>query len=81
MTLTCKFTGDNIISGYWERVGDRSLLNSEFNDDNITLQVVINEARPTHSGIYRCVVFNQWGLALSRNVQVTITSRSNNVLM
>ena len=85
VTLTCKVTGDDIIGGYWERVNDDPLpVNynmSSLSNDKRTLTITIRRARPTHSGMYRCVVYSQWGVAQSRNVQVTITSKSNNVLM
>ena len=83
--LTCNVTGDDIIGGYWERVRDDSLpvTNnvSSLSNDKRTLTITISKARPTHSGRYRCVVYSQWGVVQSRNVRVTITSMSNNVLM
>ena len=85
MTLTCKVTGDNITGGYWERVNGNELSNrnnmSSLSNDKRTLVINISRARPTHSGMYHCVVYSQWGVAQSRNVQVTITSKSDNVLM
>ena len=85
VTLTCKVTGDDITGGYWERVNGNPLpVNnnmSSLSNDKRTLTITIKRARPTHSGRYRCVVYSQWGVAQSRNVQVTITSKSNNVLM
>ena len=85
MTLTCKVTGDDITGGYWERVNDDPLpVNnnmSSLSNDKRTLTITIRRARPTHSGMYHCVVYSQWGVAQSRNIQVTITSESNNVLM
>ena len=83
--LTCNVNGDDITGGYWERVRDDSLpvtnnMSSLSNDKRI-LTITISKAHPTHSGRYRCVVYSQWGVAQSRNVQVTITSKSNNVLM
>ena len=85
MTLICEVTGDDIIGGYWERVNNNPLpVNnnmSSLSNGKRTLAITISTARPTHSGMYRCVVYSQWGLAQSRNVQVTITSKSNNVLM
>ena len=85
MTLTCKVTGDNITGGYWERVNGDELSNrnniSSLSNDKRALTITISRVRPTHSGMYRCVVYSQWGVAQSRNVQVTITSKSNNVLM
>ena len=85
MTLTCNVTGDDIIGGYWERVNDVSIPNqinmSSLSNDKRTLTITISRARPTCSGRYRCVVYSQWGVAQSSNVQVTITSKSNNVLM
>ena len=85
VTLTCKVTGDNIAGSYWESV-NRGSLNRRNNDSslsngNTTVQLIITRARPEHSGIYRCVVYSQWGVAQSRIVQVTIASESNNVLM
>ena len=83
--LTCNVTGDNIVDGYWERVKNVSIPDqinmSSLSNDKRTLTITISRARPTHSGRYRCVVYSQWGVAQSRNVQVTITSKSNNVLM
>ena len=85
VTLTCEVTGDNITGGYWERVGGRSLSKSKnmssINDDKTNLQLTINEARPRNSGMYRCVVYSQWGVAQSEDVQVTIKSKRNNVIM
>ena len=87
LLLTCTVTGDDIAGGYWERVNRRSL-NKENNDSSLSLsngntiiQLNITELRPKHLGMYRCVAYSQWGVAKSRNVQVTITSESNNVLM
>ena len=85
MTLTCEVTGDDIAGGYWERrnkgalpVGNNM---SSLSDDKRTLTITITEVRSEHSGMYRCVAYSQWGVNQSRNVQVTITSESNNVLM
>ena len=83
--LTCNVNGDDITGGYWERVNDDPLPGSHnlssLSNDKRTLTITISRARPTHSGRYRCVVYSQWGVAQSRNVRVTITSESNNVLM
>ena len=83
--LTCYVNGDDITGGYWERVNDDPLPVSNnissLSNDKRTLTITISRARPTHSGRYRCVVYSQWGVAQSRNVQVTITSKSDNVLM
>ena len=85
VTLTCEVTGDDISGGYWERVNGKPLIEaknmSSLNDNKTTLQLIINEAHPGNSGMYRCVVYSRWGAAQSRNVQVTITSKSNNVLI
>ena len=83
--LICKVTGDDIAGGYWERVDGSLLPNknnaSSLHNDKTRVRLAINKAHPTHSGEYRCVAYSQWGVAQSRNVQVTITSKSNNVLM
>ena len=83
--LTCNVNGDDITGGYWERVrGDPLPVNnnmSSLSNDKRTLTITISRARPTYSGKYRCVAYSQWGVAQSRNVRVTITSKSNNVLM
>ena len=84
--LTCNVTGDDITGGYWERTSSDDPLpvgnnRSSLSNDKRTLTITIRRARPTHSGKYRCVVYSQWGVARSRNVRVTITSKSNNVLM
>ena len=82
--LTCNVNGDDIIDGYWERVNDNPIGNnmSSLSNDKRTLTMTISRSHPTHSGRYRCVVYSQWGVAQSsRNVRVTITSNSNNVLM
>ena len=81
MVLTCEVTGDNITGAYWERTdGSHHSNMSSLSNHKRTLTITISRARPTHSGMYRCVVYSQWGVAQSRNVQVTITSKSNNVL-
>ena len=85
VTLTCKVTGDGINGIYWERVND-SLLPDQNNMSSLssnkrTLTITISKARPEHSGMYRCVAYSQWGVAQSNNIKVTITSKSNNVLM
>ena len=83
--LTCNVNGDDITGVYWERVNDNPLPNwsnmSSLTNYKRRLTITISKARPTHSGRYQCVVYSQWGVAQSRNVQVTITSKSNNVLM
>ena len=77
-------TGDDITGGYWGRV--KGLLpdnnnKSKFSSDKRTVTITIRRIRPAHSGRYRCVVYNQWGVAQSKNVRVAITSKSNNILM
>ena len=87
VTLTCNVTGDDIAGGYWERVNDSPLPNqanmSSLRNEKTRywLQLIIDNARPEHLGKYRCIAYSQWGVNQSRNVQVTITSESNNVLM
>ena len=82
--LTCEVTGDDI-AGYWERLGGAPLPNktnmSSLGNDKTKVQLIIVRARPEYSGVYRCVVYSQWGIAQSNNTNVTITSESNNVLM
>ena len=82
--LTCNVTGDDITGGYWERVRNNPLPvsnnMSSLSNDRRTVTITISRARPKHSGKYRCVVYSQWGVARG-NVRVTITSKSNNVLM
>ena len=82
MTLTCNVTGDDIIGGYWERaranggpLPDNKNMSSLRNNKR-TITITITKAHPIHSGRYRCVAYSQWGVAQSRNVQVTITSKS-----
>ena len=77
--------GDDIAGGYWESV-NRVSLNKGNNDSSLSngstiVQLNITKVRPEHSGMYYCVAYSQWGVGQSRNVQVTITSESNNVLM
>ena len=81
--LTCNVNGDDITGGYWERVNGNPVGNnmSSLSNDKRTLTITISRAHSTHSGRYRCVVYSQWGVAQSGNVRVTITSKSNNVLM
>ena len=85
VTLTCNVSGDDITGSYWERVRDDPLPvgnnMSSLSNDKRTLTITISRARPTYSGKYRCVVYSQWGVARSENIRVTITSKSNNVLM
>jgi len=76
--LTCKVSGDDIAGGYWERINGDSLPSnnnkSSLDNGNTTLRLNIVRARPNHSGQYYCIVYSQWGMARSRNTQVTITS-------
>ena len=84
VTLTCEVTGDDIAGGYWERMDGVQLRNrnmSSLSNNKRTITMIITRARPEHSGMYYCVAYSQWGVGQSRNVQVTITSESNNVLM
>ena len=43
------------------------------NSDKTRLVLTITEARPSHSGLYRCVVYDQWGEAQSKNIHISIT--------
>ena len=86
VTLTCIMTSP-IIGSYWERVNDKALPDknnvtklSSLSNEKKMLQTNISNARPIHTGIYRCVVYNEFGRAQSRNVKVTITSKSSSVL-
>ena len=83
MVLSCTVSGDDIIGSYWEKVNGNSLPNknniSSFSNNKGTL--TITKVRPEYSGMYYCVAYSQWGVDRSRDVQVTITSKSNNVLM
>ena len=84
VTLTCKVTGDDIAGGYWERMDGVQLRNrnmTSLSNDKRTITMTITRARPEHLGMYYCVAYSQWGVGQSRNVQVTIKSESNNVLM
>ena len=85
VTLTCRVTGDDIAGGYWERMDGVQYMKinnmSSLSISKRTVTINITRARPEHSGRYRCIAYSQWGVAQSRNVQVTITSESNNVLM
>ena len=78
-------TGDNIIGGYWERVNGGPLPDnnnmSSLSNDKTTLTITISRTHPVHTGKYRCVVYSQWGIGQSRDVQLTITSKRNNILM
>ena len=85
VTLRCEVTGDDIAGGYWERIDGVQLMRrnnmSSLNYNKRTLTLNITRARPEYSGRYHCIAYSQWGMAQSRNVQVIITSESNNVLM
>ena len=84
VTLTCEVTGDDIAGGYWESMDGVQLRNrnmSSLSNNKRTVTMTITRARPEHSGMYYCVAYSQWGVGQSRNVQVTIASESNNVLM
>jgi len=76
VTLTCEVSGDDIAGGYWERSDDDPLPNNHNMSslNKTTLQLTIARARTGDSGTYRCVVYSQWGMAQSRNAQVTIIS-------
>ena len=81
--LICTAIGDNIDGGYWEKVDGNHGLSPIHNRSmpvshshrKATVQMNIAKAHPTHSGRYRCVVFNRWGVVNSRNVQVIIRSK------
>ena len=81
--LICTAIGENITGGYWERVDGNHGLSPIHNESEplsnnhrkATLQMTIARAHPTHSGRYRCVIVNQWGVGKSRDVQVTIRSK------
>ena len=81
VTLTCGVIGEDITGGYWEKVdGNLSSLHNKskpllHNHGKTILKMVIVRARPSNSGDYRCVVYNQWGVSKSRNVQVTIRGK------
>ena len=84
VTLTCIVTGDDIAGGYWERMDNVQLMKSNMSSLKRNKRIIImtiTEVRPEHLGMYYCVSYSQWGVGQSRNVQVTITSESNNVLM
>ena len=83
VTLKCEVTGDDIAGGYWERMDGVPVKSnmSSLSDNKRTIIMNITRARPEHSGKYRCVAYSQWGVGQSRNVRVTITSESNNVIM
>ena len=85
VTLTCEVTGDDITGGYWVKVNDVPLPNrnnkSSLSNDKRMLTLTITKVRPAHSGSYHCVVYSQWGVAQSDNVQVHITSKSYNILI
>ena len=85
MTLICSVTGADIAGGYWESMDGVQLMSrnnmSSLSDDKRTITITITRAHPQHSGRYHCIAYSQWGVAQSRNVQVIITSESNNVLM
>ena len=78
---TCELTSENITGAYWERVdGNLPSAHNEsklhyHNNGKTTLRLSIIRAHPAHSGRYRCVVHNQWGVIVSKNVQVTIGSK------
>ena len=80
MTLTCIFTGDDIAGSYWERISSGPIPDkynmSILIIEKTTLTITINGAHPRYTGNYRCVVYSKWGVAQSRNVQVTITSKN-----
>ena len=74
----CEVTGDDIAGGYWERLSDDPLPNganmSSVSDNNTKIKLLIDKARPKHSGEYCCVSYSQWGVARSNKVTVAITS-------
>ena len=78
-------TGNDLSGVYWERVNKGPLPNqnnmSLLTNDNRTLKTTISKARPEYSGKYRCVAYSQLGVTRSDNIKVTITGKSNNVLM
>ena len=73
--LECHVTGDDIAGGYWEKLNPLQNLSSMSSLSNGVVKLVINRARPMHTGTYRCVVYSQWGMAHSSNVTLTVKSK------
>ena len=83
--LICIATGEHINGGYWERADGNQELRLSHNHNRskpishshhkATVQMNIAKARPRHSGRYRCIAFNRWGVVESRDVLVTIRSK------
>jgi len=79
VVLTCTVRGDHFEGGYVERV-DKGALPIENNISSIhydwgiaVVQLNITRAHPNCSGRYRCIAYNDWGIAASRTAKVTIT--------
>ena len=75
VVLECHATGDDLAGGYWEKLNPLQNLSTISSLSNGVVKLVINRARPMHSGNYRCVVYSQWGMAHSNNVTVIIKSK------
>jgi len=70
--LACKFGGDDIVNGYWEKTNEDQLDDSLFLQNQHLVQITIYEAHPSDSGEYYCVILSQWGITQSDTVQVDI---------
>ena len=83
VSLICRVIGANVAGGYWEKVDGKVTLSPNHNKSKLvshnghkaTVKMTITRARPIHSGRYRCVIFNQWSVVTSKDVQVTIRSK------
>jgi len=85
MMLICKVKSNHLKGGYWETL-NRVPLPKECNtsssylddDHNTVLLLKINRTLRDCSGQYRCVAFNNWGIAISVTHQVTIPVTGEN---
>ena len=80
--LICEATGENITGGCWVKVDgslspnhNKSKQSYLHDGKTIVLKLTITRAHPVHSGRYHCVVYGQWGVKKSRNVNVIIKSK------
>ena len=84
VVLMCTAIG-HITGGYWEKVDGKVSLNHNksklilHNHKKATVNMTITRVHPIHSGKYRCVIFNQWGVVKSKDVQVTVKSKGGHI--
>ena len=59
MSINASGPGRKMFTYQWKRVGSDSLPDTASGENSA--QLTITSITPSHSGIYYCIVMNQWG--------------------